>query len=170
MSGLLDGLLAPVRWFDGLATTAQDRLVGLVLAVPSGAVLALARSLQPDPSGMGTHRQLGLGGCAMLTGTGVPCPMCGMTTTFSHLAHLDLVRGVLNQPFGLVLFLGTVLAFSLGLSDALVPRGRWRRALSVVDRYEGWVAGGLLFGLVVGWAYKIAMVGPSWAEIVSGWS
>jgi hypothetical protein len=150
-------LVAPVRWFEALAPAVQDRMVGLTLALPSGLVLGIARWLQPDPSGMGTHQQLGLGGCAMLTGTGVPCPMCGMTTTFSHLAHLQPIQALFNQPFGVVLFLGTVVAFSVGLSDLAQPRGRWRRALAWIDQREGWIAGGLMAGLVLGWAYKVAM-------------
>lgn len=148
-------LVAPVRWFDRMAPAVQDRLVGAVLALPSGVVLGVARSLSPDPSGMGTHRQLGLGGCAMLTGTGVPCPMCGMTTTFAHLAHLQPLQAALTQPFGLVLFGGTVLAFALGLADLLNPRARWRQALGWVDQREGWIAGGLMLGMVLGWTYKI---------------
>lgn len=159
MSRVVQGLLAPVRWFEALAPAAQDRTVGLILSLPSGVLLLVARSLDPDPTGMGTHRQLGLGGCAMLSTTGVPCPMCGMTTTFAHLADLHLVAGTLNQPFGLVLFLGAVGAFSVGLSDLVLPRGRWRRVLQLVDRYEAWVAGGLLLGLVAGWAYKIVATG-----------
>lgn len=157
MEKLVDTLVAPVRWFDGLATTVQDRLVGAALALPTAVVLGVARGLTPDPSGMGTHRQLGLGGCAMLIGTGVPCPMCGMTTTFTHLAHFELLSGLLNQPFGLVLFAGTAMAFAVGAADLAVPRGRWRRLLRWVDRREGWIAGGLMFGLVAGWAYKIAI-------------
>lgn len=156
---MIELLLAPVRWFEGLAAATQDRLIGLGMALPTGVLLVVARSLDPDPAGMGTHKQLGLGGCAMLTGTGVPCPMCGMTTTFAHLADLHLVEGTLNQPFGLVLFLGTVFSFALGTSDLLMPRGRWRKVLAVVDRHEALVAGGLLVGLVAGWAYKIVASG-----------
>ncbi|MCK6502347.1 DUF2752 domain-containing protein [Myxococcota bacterium] len=155
MQRVVAALVAPVRWFEGLAPTLQDRLVGASLALPSGTVLAVARWLSPDPSGMGTHRQLGLGGCAMLTGTGVPCPMCGMTTTFSHMAHLQPVQALFNQPFGVALFLATALAFALGTSDLVQPRGRWRQAWTWVDQREGWIAGGLMLGLILGWAYKV---------------
>jgi len=156
--GVVAQLLAPWRWLESLTAATQDRLVGLALVVPSGVVLTIARLLTPDPGGMGTHRQLGLGGCAMLTTTGVPCPMCGMTTTFSHLAHLEPLQAALTQPFGLVLFACTVAGFSVGLADLIRPRGRWRRALSWVDRHEAAVAGSLLLGLVLGWAYKIVVV------------
>ena len=46
-------------------------------------MLATARGLTPDPSGMGTHRQLGLPACSSLALFGVRCPGCGMTTSWS---------------------------------------------------------------------------------------
>ncbi len=156
--GVLGWLQAPWGWIESLSAATQDRLVGFGLALPSGLVLAIARMLTPDPAGMGTHRQLGLGGCAILTTTGVPCPMCGMTTTFSHLAHLEPAQAAATQPFGLVLFACTVAAFSIGVADLIRPRGRWRRALAWIDRHESAVAGSLLLGLVLGWAYKIIVV------------
>lgn len=157
MERVVAALVAPVRWFEALAPAVQDRAVGLALALPTGTVLAVARWLTPDPSGMGTHRQLGLGGCAMLTGTGVPCPMCGMTTTFSHMAHVEVLQAAVNQPFGVVLFIGTALTFAVGAADLLQPRARWRRALGWIDQREGWIAGGLMAGLVLGWAYKVVV-------------
>lgn len=148
---LVDRVLA---WPDPV----MDRLIGAVLFLPSATVLGIALALNPDPAGFGTHRQLGLGGCALLTLTGVPCPMCGMTTTFSHLAHGHLVAGFLNQPFGLVLFTGTVAAALIGASDLFAARGAWRVALRWLERREAWVAGTLLIGLASGWLYKVALM------------
>lgn len=160
MSQALERVIgAPIRAFDALSTSIQDRLVGAVLALPTGTVLGLAVSLTPDPSGMGTHRQLGLGGCSMLVSTGVPCPMCGMTTTFAHLAHLHLLDGLLTQPFGVVLFTLTTLTFLVGVSDLALPARRWRRTLAWIEPREGWIAGGLMAGLVLGWAYKVLTAG-----------
>lgn len=152
-------LAAPVQWWSQLATPVQDRLVGLVLAAPSGTVLAIARWLTPSAEGVGTHRQLGLSGCTVLTNTGYPCPMCGMTTTFSHMAHFDPVSAVINQPFGVVLFSATLVLCAVGLADLLVPTGRWRKLASLAARYEVWLAGGLLAGLGAGWVCKVVMMG-----------
>ncbi len=149
---------APGRWFSRLSSAAQDRLVGLLLLIPSGTVLGIAVSLTPNPAGMGTHRQLGLGGCAILTATGMPCPMCGMTTTFTHLAHFNLIDGTLNQPFGLFLFLATVLAAGVGLLDVLKPASRWRTVVSWIERRETALAVFLLAGMGAGWLYKVIMV------------
>lgn len=152
-------------WIGGKPRRWVDRLVGLALFLPSGAVLAIAARLHPDPSGMGTHRQLGLSPCTFLSFTGYPCPMCGMTTTFSLYAHFHPLRAFANQPFGLVLFAATVGAAVLGALELVAPRGRWRAVLRWVDRHELLVAGILLVGMIVGWIYKIAIVRgilPAW--------
>ncbi len=162
---LVRAIGAPIRAFEELASNTQDRLVGAVLALPTGTVLGLAASLTPDPSGMGTHRQLGLGGCSMLVTTGVPCPMCGMTTTFAHLAHLHLLDALKTQPFGVVLFTLTAMTFLVGASDLLLPARRWRRALSWIEPREGWIAGGLMVGLGLGWAYKVLTAGAILSRI-----
>ena len=151
-------VMVPVRWFDALTPATQDRLVGATLFGPTATVLGIARWLTPDPSGMGTHQQLGLGGCAVLTLTGVPCPMCGMTTAFSHLAHLHLLQGAFTQPYGLLLFAATVAVATIGLLDMLLPRGRWRAALRWVEDRETSVALTLLVGMGLGWGYKVLLV------------
>ena len=146
------------RW-SRLSEAAQDRLVGAVLALPSGAVLGIARWLSPSAEGVGTHKQLGLSGCTVLTATGWPCPMCGMTTTFSHLAHLEVGAAALTQPFGVVLFSATLAAFALGTSDLIRPRRRWVRALRTLEPFEVHLAIGLLAGMALGWGYKVIAMG-----------
>ena len=134
------------------------RLVGLALSVPSLTVLMVARSLSPDPSGMGTHTQLGLGGCGILLTTGVPCPMCGMTTTFSHMAHFELLAALRNQPFGVFLFLLTIFAFFIGLAEVLLPRNRLAKVWKLLQRWELLWASSLIGGMILGWLYKIWLV------------
>ena len=138
--------------------TLRDRMLGLLLLVPSGIALCVAARLDPDPSGFGTHRQLGLGGCTLYSLTGVLCPTCGMTTTFALAIHGHPWAAFLNQPFGFVIFLLTCGAAILGLADLVVPRGRvvaaWRR----IEAREGWIAGALLLGLLVGWAWKLSNI------------
>lgn len=43
------------------------------------------------PRSHGTHRQLGLPSCHILSTLGFPCPSCGMTTSISLLAHGDFI-------------------------------------------------------------------------------
>lgn len=142
-----------------LSATAQDRLVGVALFVPAATVLAIARVLVADPLGHGTHQQLGLGACTVLTLTGWPCPMCGMTTCFTHMAHLSPVEATLVQPFGVVLFSVTVVLAVVGGLDLVWPRQRWRRLLAFALRHEGALAGGLLGGMALGWIYKVLEMG-----------
>ena len=134
------------------------RLVGLALSVPSLAVLVTARNLSPDPSGVGTHKQLGLGGCSILLTTGVPCPMCGMTTTFSHMAHFEPLEALCNQPFGVFLFLLTVVCLYIGVAELLQPRDRPARVWKQLQRRELLWATSLIGGMLLGWLYKIWLV------------
>ncbi|MCC7334372.1 MAG: DUF2752 domain-containing protein [Pirellulaceae bacterium] len=60
----------------------QRGLLGLVLLVLL-ALLATARCLEPADRGVGTHQQLGLPACMTRVVWGVPCPACGMTTSWA---------------------------------------------------------------------------------------
>ncbi|WZO96520.1 DUF2752 domain-containing protein [Isosphaeraceae bacterium EP7] len=67
------------------------------------AVLAVARLVEPDPRGYGTHERLGLSPCAFLTLTGKPCPSCGMTTSFAWFARGRLDRAFSANAAGVLL-------------------------------------------------------------------
>lgn len=96
-----------------IAYGTADRLQHLILLGGATAVLALARWLEPSARGFGTHQQLGLPSCAFLKLTGIPCPHCGLTTSFAHAARLHFVQAFLVQPFGLIAFLLTVVSSTL---------------------------------------------------------
>jgi len=99
-----------------------ERLVQAVLALIAWATLAVAWSLQPSSDGLGTHRQLGFAPCTFYQLTGRPCPGCGLTTAFAHMAHGRPLQALIVQPFGALLFL-MVLAGAVGLA-AFALRGR----------------------------------------------
>ncbi len=86
------------------------------IAGASAAVLAIARGLTPDPSGIGTHLQLGLPRCGFLALTGLPCPACGLTTAFAHMARADFGAAVSANALGVLLFM---------LVCASIPLGVW---------------------------------------------
>ena len=96
-------------------------------------VLVLARRLDPDPRGWGTHTQLGLPPCAFMASTGRPCPTCGMTTSFAWFTRGHLVdswranpAGSLLAPVGLALIPWLLAASARGRPD---PFRTWEAPL-----------------------------------------
>jgi len=129
-----------------------ERVLWGVALVACLTVLALARGLDPDPRGVGTHEQLGLPPCGIVEQFDVPCPSCGFTTTFALAADGHLVQAVTNQPFGFLVFLAAVAAVP---ATALSAFGR----VSLFACTERWPLGWLLAGTFVlwllGWGYKV---------------
>jgi len=89
--------------------------VWLGAGLGAASVLALARTLEASAAGHGTHTQLGLPPCGFYSLTGVPCPACGLTTSFVHLAHGDWVSAALANPVGVPLCLLTFGALPLSV-------------------------------------------------------
>lgn len=102
-----------------LEAMGSSRLAWGALAVGVSAVLCLAAALEPNPSGMGTHTQLGLPPCGFLYWTGLPCPGCGLTTSFAHMARLELSAAFAVQPVGVLLFALCVLALPVCLGGCV---------------------------------------------------
>ena len=120
-------------------------------------VLVLARVLTPDPSGLGTHVQLGLPPCLFHALTSVPCPACGLTTSFAHMARLEPIAAARAHPLGVPLFLATLVAVPLSLVGAVRawPLGPTLRALRV--REACWV---MLAALLSSWIVRVAGAWP----------
>ncbi|WP_146506201.1 DUF2752 domain-containing protein [Rubinisphaera italica] len=59
------------------------RILFVVLGCGLIAGFCLAYFLEPSPQGFGTHQQLGLPPCSIQFLFGIPCPSCGMTTSFA---------------------------------------------------------------------------------------
>lgn len=74
--------------------------------------LVVARLLTPDPRGLGTHQQLGLPPCSMRLLFGIPCPSCGMTTSWSYFSRGDFQLSVFTNFAG---FLLACLAILMGV-------------------------------------------------------
>src|SRR5437763_967074 len=64
--------------------TVAARLASLAVGCACAAVLVTAARLTPSPTGTGTHTELHLQACQFKLRTGLPCPSCGMTTSFSY--------------------------------------------------------------------------------------
>ena len=82
----------------------------------------LARYLDPDPRGFGTHQRLGLPPCSLRLLCGIPCPSCGMTTSFAHFVRGQFLASFRANPAGLLL--AAVCAVQVPWGLASVIRGR----------------------------------------------
>ncbi len=101
------------------------RCMLMVGAVGLVGFLGMARKLEPDPRGFGTHEQLGLRSCTFLTVTGRFCPTCGMTTAYAWLVRGRVDRSWKSNPAGCLLALLTV------------PIAAWLAAMAVANQPIG---------------------------------
>lgn len=123
-----------------------------VLLFGSAFCIGASRWLTPSPSGVGTHEQLGLPPCGFLAVTGKPCPACGLTTAFAHLAHLELVASLRAHPVGLVLF---ALCLAL-LPSAAIGLARGSSVIEFIDRSAAdRVSLGVAGALLLTWAVRL---------------
>ncbi|MFM7158791.1 MAG: DUF2752 domain-containing protein [Planctomycetaceae bacterium] len=98
------------------------RVVLVLLALSLVAGFALARSLTPAPAGFGTHQQLGFPPCTTRALWNIPCPACGMTTSFAHFTRLQLPSALRANASGVLLAVLSLLAIPWSLVAAW--RGR----------------------------------------------
>ena len=128
------------------------RLLALVVAVACLSVLVLAALLPPSPAGVGSHRALGLNSCQFLDSTGLPCPSCGMTTSFTWFARGNLLASVYVQPMGAALAAIAAACVWGGFYVAATGRPVYRLLRLMPGRY--YLLPLLALG-VVGWGWKI---------------
>ena len=154
--------LGPLARYKRAADPLRSRLVALLVLAGLATPMVVAAFLTPDPSGAGTHRQLGQPSCTMLVVTGYPCPTCGMTTAFAHAVRGEWIAGFHAQPFGWLL--AVMLMFGTCLAAVSVVTGRtwvinWYRVPPIRLVF------GMLLLYAAGWAYKIIAVRTS----ANGW-
>ena len=143
-------VVVPIR--NGAST---GRLVHAAIAVGLCMTLLLSWWLKPDPRGVGTHEQLLLLPCNFYRLTELPCPFCGMTTAFAHMARGQVAEALLAQPMGAVGFVACLLSLLIVTGAAVTGKD----ALSHFSRLIwntrlSWVVGGML---AAAWIFKIAL-------------
>ncbi len=105
----------------------------MALAVAAACPLAIARTLHPDSTGLGTHRQLGLPPCSSLALFGIRCPACGMTTSWAHLVRGEFSAGLKANAGGFALgtvCLVTILVTFWHAAIAKLPGRKWALGLA----------------------------------------
>jgi hypothetical protein len=143
-----------------LSVPARVMVLGLSLA--SLGVLMLAHHLAPSPRGVGTHQQMGFQSCEFLQRTGLPCPTCGMTTSFSYFARGNWIASFYIQPMGFLLALACGGVFWACLHMALTgaPLHRLLRQVKMV-RFVVLIVG----FAIAAWGWKIFIHLQGW----DGW-
>lgn len=123
-----------------------------VLAVWSLFLLAgfaLALHLEPDARGFGTHQQLGLPPCTVRVLLGIPCPSCGMTTSFSHFIRGQFVEAFHANAAGLLL--ATACALQIPWCWNSIRRSRlWK--VSNPDMALLWLVASITLICLIQWA------------------
>lgn len=137
------------------AYSRRDRIYYSVSLLSSASLLVLSRLLHPSTRGVGTHEQLGLPPCLFLKLTGIPCPSCGLTTSFSHAVRLHFYESFITQPFGLIACLLTFLLIPtiLILMWRQVP---WDAPFQAFTNKKMFYAALVIY--LAAWAYKIAVM------------
>lgn len=130
--------------FHGRGKATADQVM-----IPAlGAVALLVPFLlHPAAELVGTHTQLFLPPCFFLKITGIPCPTCGMTTSFSMLVHGRLWRSIAAHPLGVLAYLYIAVLTAI-VGGAALLRRRVEAAVSA-----RWTQVALALG--VAWVFKL---------------
>jgi hypothetical protein len=142
---------------------AGGRALALAAALACLAVLVVAAYVEPNPAGVGSHASsLGLQPCQFLRTTSLPCPGCGMTTSFAYFARGNVAASVYIQPMGTVLAALSGACVWAGLYVAFTGRPVYRLFRLLPGRY--YLVPLLVLG-VLGWGWKIMLRLNGW----DGW-
>ncbi len=93
----------------------------LILLAPA-AGLGVARTLEPDPRGLGTHQQLGLPPCSVRILFGIPGPSCGMTTSWAFFSRGEFQQSLSTNLGGFLLACLAVLMALLAAFSRLMTQ------------------------------------------------
>lgn len=140
--------ISPVRQKLGPA----PRVGALAVAGACLAVLITATTVTPSPMGHGTHTDMGFPACNFLNTTGIPCPSCGMTTSFAWFVRGNLLASLYVQPAA------TVLAAAAGMTvwGGLYVAATGKPVYRLLGRLPGYYYVLLPLGLgIAAWAWKI---------------
>ncbi len=130
------------------------RLAHACIAVGLAATLLLSLWLKPDPRGLGTHEQLLLPPCNFHRLTGLPCPFCGMTTAFAHMARGEVREALMAQPLGALGFVVCVLLLPVSIWAAV----RGQNVLAAAMRLPWYRLSWAMLALAgAAWLFKIAV-------------
>ena len=113
------------------------RILLPILTIPWFAVFFVAIALldpykNDEPLRMGAHKQLGLPECGFKEVANLPCPSCGMTTSFTLLMRADVWHSMQANFAGTALATFGVLFIPWALASAFFGRFVFIRRLEIV--------------------------------------
>ncbi len=120
-----------------------ERWVLSILLAALMLLLGVAAWLQPNPSGMGTHQQLGLPPCTSVSLLGIRCPACGMTTSWAW-----MIRGRIDRAIGCNIG-GVILFLTAGISIPWLLLCLWRADRRQVETWLLFVVSAVFAACVV---------------------
>lgn len=112
----------------------------------------VAVQIKPDPRGFGTHQQLGFSPCVIRSQLSIPCPSCGMTTSFSHFVRGQLRQSVQANTSGLILALVCLVMIPWSWISV------YHRRLWLISNPEAcllWLVCGLVSITVLEWTFRV---------------
>lgn len=111
--------------------------------------------VSPSPEGIGTHVKFFLPPCALYKLTGLPCPFCGATTSFSLLAKGEFLKGFKANPFAALIFTSGILVFVYSL--VCLAAGKVFKLDSIISLIKRgkWF---IISALCISWVYKVLVM------------
>ncbi|QDT45510.1 hypothetical protein Pan241w_56350 [Gimesia alba] len=113
---------------------------------------SVAIQTKPDPRGFGTHQRLGFAPCVIRNQLSIPCPSCGMTTSFSHFVRGQIRQSAQANTSGLVLAIVCLVMIPWSWISV------YRKRLWLVSNPEVcllWLMCGLVMITVAEWALRL---------------
>jgi hypothetical protein len=146
--------VAPIytRGSSSQALSVRGRLLSLAVGLLCLTPLVIASQLRPSPDGYGSHTAMGLAPCQFMRTTGLPCPSCGMTTSWTWFVRGNLRASLYVQPMGTVLAVLVGCCFWAALYIAVTGRPVYRLLQVIPGRYY-FVP--LLTFAILAWGWKI---------------
>jgi len=135
---------------EAAASTHFDRNNDIAWLAASIIVLAVSFALTPSPTGYGTHTKLFLPPCTFRAVTHIPCPFCGLTTSFCHISRLHVASAFRSNVMGPPAYLLVLLQIPYriySLARKRPPLQLWHGS--------AWLNRGLAAFIVVAWAVNI---------------
>jgi hypothetical protein len=137
---------------DPLGQRSRVLLVLWSLFLVAGFLLAV--QLEPDQRGYGTHQSLGLPPCIFRESFNVPCPSCGMTTSFSNFVRGRFIAAARANSAGLLLAVICVIQIPWCLACACHNRMCYVKRPTVALI---WLLGSVFLVSILQWTLRIVM-------------